>query len=797
MSTNPLSTQNMVAAEFDARPEQQQRVRKRRRRTMACTQCRSRKLRCDREYPTCGRCRKSKTPTKCTYEDGFLWQQPTTVTSTVFSDQGSTALSVGRVTDRTSMSTPPDSALKPQPFRPQEQPPVLGRPQEERRDRFLETVLGAPKAAVDQEPYVAESLPRLKRSSIQIPAYTEQIVEDESPPLSPTQPVDLVPRIMMRGKETKTRFNGSGISANVMSQFADIKSFAEEIRLSNPNLARLRPDLEKVKRGLYRRRLSDPLPESPIVTLISMLPSRQSVDELVSLYLAYVESVHRILHVPTFLRELEDFWMKKDTPDLVSPAFVVQLLLMMACAWNLADQNTLYYKNESPMSCSVAIEWILHAEKWIQAAQVKRPEITAIRLYCLLIIAQNSLGMKRSKAWLATGTLIKQAMLSGYHRDASRHSKISGFIKEMRRRIWATIVELDLQVSLDRGMPPSIQASDYDTAPVSNLNDVDLREGMTELPAARPLDEITDSSFQAIMSQSLMLRLKVGHLMHSPRLACSYEEVLRMDWEFNKHLAAIPKWAQAEMGDLLKQRKLLVWKTLSETRMSQALLCLHTPFAIESAKVPLFVPSEQARLTAATNILSSHKRLQDSSKSLALCSMGDWTIQACGSICQSLYASSNSNATTLTRTLPGFAENLVLLVEAAIAALETRAFCVVKGAKDYFFMSTLLALVKTRLWEDQAGLFKQEVVDRILAFTPTLYARHANCSHLDTFDMCNFKPKAVGNFPPPSDMIVPMNGENFEPILPGMNFGITPPGELDAFLDVFDWEDVASFAFAE
>lgn len=75
-------------------PEQpqppEQRVRKRRRRTMACTQCRSRKLRCDREYPTCGRCLKSKTPTKCTYEDGFLWQQPNTVASPVFSDRGST-----------------------------------------------------------------------------------------------------------------------------------------------------------------------------------------------------------------------------------------------------------------------------------------------------------------------------------------------------------------------------------------------------------------------------------------------------------------------------------------------------------------------------------------------------------------------------------------------------------------------------------------------------------------------------------------------------------------------------------
>lgn len=81
--------ETILIPEMAPRPEQ--RPRKRRRRTMACLQCRSRKLKCDREYPTCGRCMKSKTPTKCTYEDGFLWQQPATIASSAFSERAERA----------------------------------------------------------------------------------------------------------------------------------------------------------------------------------------------------------------------------------------------------------------------------------------------------------------------------------------------------------------------------------------------------------------------------------------------------------------------------------------------------------------------------------------------------------------------------------------------------------------------------------------------------------------------------------------------------------------------------------
>jgi hypothetical protein len=226
---------------------QPERVRKRRRRTMACTQCRTRKLRCDREYPTCTRCLKSRTPNKCTYEDGFLWQQPATVATTAFvPERGPT---VHMRTDRTPVDTPPDSVIatastRPEPFPTSEPtpshpshhshhglsghalaPPFRGRPPgKERRDCFLETVLGAPKAAVNQEPYVNTGLlQRPKRPAPGSDMQTLSRVDDdqtceEEELLSPSHQLDLSPRMMMRGHETKTRFSGSGIFANLIAQ---------------------------------------------------------------------------------------------------------------------------------------------------------------------------------------------------------------------------------------------------------------------------------------------------------------------------------------------------------------------------------------------------------------------------------------------------------------------------------------------------------------------------------------------------------------------------------------------------
>lgn len=78
------------------------------------------------------------------------------------------------------------------------------------------------------------------------------------------------------------------------------------------------------------------------------------------------------------------------------------------------------------------------------------------------------------------------------------------------------------------------------------------------------------------------------------------------------------------------------------------------------------------------------------------------------------------------------------LVEAVLACLEARLYLVVKGAKEYFFLSALIGLVKAKLSPAQANTHKQEVVDRILSFAQSLFSQHALCNHLGDHGMGSF-----------------------------------------------------------
>ena len=104
----------------------------------------------------------------------------------------------------------------------------LGEPPagEKKKDHFLETVLGAPKAGVNQEPYANTELLHRHRRAPDYNGHHHQHHSrpssdqsgDVDGPASPSQQLDLSPRIMMRGNETKTRFNGSSVMASLIAQ---------------------------------------------------------------------------------------------------------------------------------------------------------------------------------------------------------------------------------------------------------------------------------------------------------------------------------------------------------------------------------------------------------------------------------------------------------------------------------------------------------------------------------------------------------------------------------------------------
>jgi len=76
-----------------------------------------------------------------------------------------------------------------------------------------------------------------------------------------------------------------------------------------------------------------------------------------------------------------------------------------------------------------------------------------------------------------------------------------------------------------------------------------------------------------------------------------------------------------------------------------------------------------------------------------------------------------------------FTESLLALVEKTLACMENKILLIAKGAKQFFFLHMIMALVKAKLWPDQAPILKKGVVDRMGVIAYGLLAHHSNATN--------------------------------------------------------------------
>lgn len=186
----------------------------------------------------------------------------------------------------------------------------------------------------------------------------------------------------------------------------------------------------------------------------------------------------------------------------------------------------------------------------------------------------------------------------GLHRDPSHIGKMSVFHAEMRRRLWATILEMTVQSSLDMGMPPMISPEDYDTLPPSNVNDEELTEaGMVPLQP-KPLKEFTQCSMQIAFYETLPLRLKICRLINSLRFTLSYDEALRLGADMLASCREKLTFLQSFLGSSTAHAPNIFQVKLFDTLTRRFFLYLHRPFYVRSAHDPKFYYSRKVCLDA-------------------------------------------------------------------------------------------------------------------------------------------------------------------------------------------------------
>ncbi|KAI0548072.1 hypothetical protein F4679DRAFT_551859 [Xylaria curta] len=252
--------------------------------------------------------------------------------------------------------------------------------------------------------------------------------------------------------------------------------------------------------------------------ILATLPPRSTVDRGISRYFNQLDLAPPAVHSTQFLREYEKFWIAPTE----APIMWIGLLFSMLCLSVVADQTD---DTRDPIVDTYReriVQCLIMGEYTNQGPYVLET------LFHYLTIEFSVRKDADKDTWLLLGICVNLAMGMGYHRDSSHFPGLSPFVGEMRRRMWGTLLQGDILLSTQMGMPRLIKEWQCDVAEPRNLNDGDFDEDTKELPASRPESERTTSS-HIIAKIRVFRALGVAVDLTAAVVPCPYSEVMRVD----------------------------------------------------------------------------------------------------------------------------------------------------------------------------------------------------------------------------------------------------------------------------
>jgi hypothetical protein len=308
--------------------------------------------------------------------------------------------------------------------------------------------------------------------------------------------------------------------------------------------------------------------------LLSLVPTRETSDRLWAVYVVNFESYYRILHIPSFEKEYEHFWSSRDVQG-GPPHFLAQLLSICAIACCFADRDRCEHESQVRTWIETVRLWLL---KQNPRAQMM---LGMLQAHLLMLVAGDLHWIKIDRSWISSGILVRNAISAGLHREPRDFIRISPFHADMRRQLWYSILEYDLQASFAKGRTPSVREDDFDCA----------------LPDS-PYDPV-----RTVLTRSLATRSKICQEVNSINLTLDYEGVLGLD---------------AKLRSLLHDTSTIggendhPWKgTLFRIASQRATIALHAPFVARCLYDPKWTYSRARCLETATAILNEALSLRD------------------------------------------------------------------------------------------------------------------------------------------------------------------------------------------
>ncbi|KAK4142535.1 uncharacterized protein C8A04DRAFT_29812 [Dichotomopilus funicola] len=557
--------------------------RRRNRPALSCIQCRTRKIRCDRNEP-CASCMKSKI-VNCTYEEARrpkprLWRLspapaggPHPELSPTSADERSGARSTFAFRD---LAVPMPSSV-PNASCGSSTTAPLGKSPESISAASPRSIPPAHHHGPDSGSVTTGPLGNTAALAERVRQLEQQLADalkrpDQGSPSSRSAhtATSLDHGLPSRPSRPDSLMNGEKL-------FPLLFNVADRIESDKSSDAYFL--LQKCK-GLGNAVLTTRSARSVRPQLGNEIPDEKTARLLVDAYFRTFESVYRIIHRPTFWEGYRRYW---ENPSEADTTFVVLMQLCMAIGTCFQDEVVGLRR--------LATQWIHEAQVWLVSPIEKcLVSFAGVQVMCMLHIARETCGVESDMVWISAGSLFRTAMFLGLHRDPDNLPNMSVYGAELRRRVWATVLEIVLQSSLDSGAPPLMNLTDFDTRPPSNYDDDQLTENAKFPSIPRPPNAFTHSTVQIALMRSFPIRLAVAQHVNHFTSPGTFEETLKWNTELTNACRALSATFQPfyDPAGILPKRLSLFQLRLAEHMVHRFFLALNYPWLWSAHNNPTY-----------------------------------------------------------------------------------------------------------------------------------------------------------------------------------------------------------------
>jgi hypothetical protein len=138
-------------------------------------------------------------------------------------------------------------------------------------------------------------------------------------------------------------------------------------------------------------------------------------------------------------------------------------------------------------------QWVYAHDEWLRQQSSKHRKLVHYQISCLLCLSKRMNIVRKKRYWKETGFLMQDAISDGLHCEPPPTD--SPYMREIRKRIWFTIRELDLQNSFEYELPTFLYGIESSFEAPANLVDEVFDEASNVSTISKPVGLFTCTSY--------------------------------------------------------------------------------------------------------------------------------------------------------------------------------------------------------------------------------------------------------------------------------------------------------------